>query len=258
MRDQSIIFEDFVQDREVKMFIDHEKESYSVYVQVFTTDNLPFSPINGCKEGIFFNYANVTDDKVTFGGVVGDNLNPTTKVYEVTDHTFVVGKMNGKNISENTAIATMKKAANNVISELDKSIPMPKMLNEPHVLTDIQRCEQLLSDRDVRITTLSKATGIPTFALYNYRRNPATLQRASYQRINRLVAKYYETYFNRNEIERFRFMLINIVGAYLGKHENEPTAYNSAFELYEMCQHGDWHRLAKMEEIWKAFYNAQK
>ena len=132
------------------------------------------------------------------------------------------------------------------------------MLNEPHVLTDIQRCEQLLSDRDVRITTLSKATGIPTFALYNYRRNPATLQRASYQRINRLVAKYYETYFNRNEIERFRFMLINIVGAYLGKHENEPTAYNSAFELYEMCQHGDWHRLAKMEEIWKAFYNAQK
>ncbi len=33
-----------------------------------------------------------------------------------------------------------------------------------------------------------------------------------YIELKKLVAKYFEVFFNRNEIERFRFMLIDIVG----------------------------------------------
>lgn len=48
MQKQDMIYEDFMEDRAIKMFKDDEL-NYSVYVQVFTTDNLPFSPITGDK-----------------------------------------------------------------------------------------------------------------------------------------------------------------------------------------------------------------
>ena len=49
MQKQDMIYEDFMEDRAIKMFKDDEL-NYSVYVQVFTTDNLPFSPITGDKK----------------------------------------------------------------------------------------------------------------------------------------------------------------------------------------------------------------
>ena len=53
-------------------------------------------------------------------------------------------------------------------------------------------------------------------------------------------------------------MLINIVGAYLKEAEGNPIAYDPAHALYTMCQKGDWHRLAKMEELWRASYSVEK
>ena len=52
---EQIIFEDFIQDREVRMYDKHfsdmdNKEEYDVYVQVFTIDNLPFSSVTGKLE----------------------------------------------------------------------------------------------------------------------------------------------------------------------------------------------------------------
>lgn len=56
---EQIIFEDFIQDREVRMYDKHfsdmdNKEEYDVYVQVFTIDNLPFSSVTGKLENIPF------------------------------------------------------------------------------------------------------------------------------------------------------------------------------------------------------------
>ena len=53
MQKQDMIYEDFMEDRAIKMFKDDEL-NYSVYVQVFTTDNLPFSPITGDKKSYIF------------------------------------------------------------------------------------------------------------------------------------------------------------------------------------------------------------
>ena len=118
--------------------------------------------------------------------------------------------------------------------------------------------EKLVTDRNVKITSLSKATGISTYTLYNYRKNPASLHKASQATVDCLTSKYFETYFSRNEIERFRMMLINIVGAYLKETEGNPIAYDPAHALYTMCQKGDWHRLAKMEELWRASYSVER
>ena len=145
-----------------------------------------------------------------------------------------------------------------VIAELSKRIPMPAHFKHPKILTDVQRAEKLVTDRNVKITSLSKATGISTYTLYNYRKNPASLHKASQATVDCLTSKYFETYFSRNEIERFRMMLINIVGAYLKETEGNPIAYDPAHALYTMCQKGDWHRLAKMEELWRASYSVER
>lgn len=255
--EKQIIFEDFIQDRTVQMFKwqdqDTQKWEYLVCVQVFTTDNLPFSPITGDCKRVFFDRKQVETDTVSVVNVKGDIYNSITQKYEVTDHTFVVGKIVKEVDNEATAIKAMKIFAKKVIRELNKRIKMPHM-PVPHILTDVQRAEQLLTDRNVKITRLSADTGIPAFTLYNYRKNPASLNKASHANIRCLVNKYYETYFNRNEIEKFRFMLINTVDAYLKECKNNPIMYNPVYELYMMCQHSDWHSLARMEEIWKASY----
>lgn len=256
---KQIIFEDFIQDRAVQMFKqqdkDLKKQEYTVFIQVFTTDNLPFSPVNDDHKKISFKSENVNTDTVTMISVAGNTYNSVTQKYEVTDHTFVVGKVTNGNITEKVAIRRMKKFAESVINELNKQVKDPH-LHEPHLLTDVQRVEQLLTDRNVQITKLSRETGIPAFTLYNYRKNPETLKKASHTNIQHLIVKYYETYFNRNEIERFRFMLIKMTNAYLKECKDNPILYNPVYELYMMCEHGDWHRLAKMEEIWKANYTA--
>ena len=136
--------------------------------------------------------------------------------------------------------------------------PMPPHIKHPKILTDVQRAEKLVTDRNVKITSLSKATGISTYTLYNYRKNPASLHKASQATVDCLTSKYFETYFSRNEIERFRMMLINIVGAYLKETEGNSIAYDPAHALYTMCQKGDWHRLAKMEELWRASYSVER
>lgn len=256
---KQLIFEDFIQDRIVQMFKEHDHQTkqldYSVFVQVFATDNLPFSPLTGDRNKIFFDCDQVNTDFVTIKGVKGDIYNSITQKYEVTDHTFVVGKVIDDKIDEKTAIKKMKAFTQKVIQELNKRIKMPNAVR-PHILTDVERAKQLLTDRNVKITTLSRNTGIPAFTLYNYRKNPDALKKASYANIGRLVNMYYETYFNRNEIERFRFMLIKTVDAYLKECKNNPIMYNPVYELYMMCQHGDWHGLARMEEMWKASYIA--
>lgn len=170
----------------------------------------------------------------------------------------MVGKLIDDQVNEKTAIKQMKEASKKIIAELSRRIPMPPHLKRPHILTDVQRAEKLVTDRNVKITGLSKATGISTYTLYNYRKNPVSLRKASHETIDRLVTKYYETYFSRNEIERFRMMLISIVGAYLKEVQDKPIAYDPAHALYTMCQKGDWHRLAKMEELWRASYSMEK
>lgn len=259
--EQDLIFEDFIHDREVKMYRNNaqnpDQQNYTLHVQVFTSDSLPFSPLTGDQQQIFFDSAQAETDKIKITGVEGYFYNPFTKRYEVTDHTFVVGKLINNKVSEKTAISQMRKAAEKIIAELSKRI-MPPHIKHPHILTDVQRAEKLVTDRNVKITNLSKATGISTYTLYNYRKNPDSLQKASHATIDRLVSKYYETYFNRNEIERFRMMLINIVGAYLKESHDNQIAYDPAYALYMMCQKGDWHRLAKMEELWRASYTIEK
>lgn len=259
---KNLIFEDFIHDREVKMYRcdaqDSTFPSYTLQVQVFTLDNLPFSPLTGDQQHIFFNYAQAETDAVKITGVEGHFYNAITEKYEVTDHTFVVGKLIDGQVNEKTAIEQMKKAAQKIIAELSRHIPMPPHVKHPHILTDVQRAEKLVTDRNVKITVLGKATGISTYTLYNYRKNPDSLQKASHETIDRLVTKYYETYFSRNEIERFRMMLISIVGPYLKEEEDNPIAYYPAHALYTMCQKGDWHRLAKMEELWRASYSIEK
>ncbi|WP_258380286.1 hypothetical protein [Lactobacillus helveticus] len=101
---------------------------------------------------------------------------------------------------------------------------------------------------------MSKETGISEEILSDYRENPATLKKASNSTIERLITKYYEKYFNRNEIEKFRFMLIKTVMAYLKENKKDEIDYDPVYKLYKLCQQADWHRLARMEEIWRAFY----
>lgn len=262
MKKKNLIFEDFIHDREVKMYHcdadDSAHSDYTLNVQVFTLDNLPFSPLTGDQQHIFFDYAKAGTDVVKITGIEGYFYNAVTKRYEVTDHTFVVGKLLNDKVNEEVATQQMKEAVEKVIAELSKRIPMPAHFKHPKILTDVQRAEKLITDRNVKITSLSKATGISTYTLYNYRENPASLRKASHATVDCLVTKYFETYFSRNEIERFRMMLISIVGAYLKEAEANPIAYDPAHALYTMCQKGDWHRLAKMEELWRASYSVEK
>src|SRR5699024_12107421 len=88
----------------------------------------------------------------------------------------------------------MREAAEKVIAELSKRIPMPPHIKHPKILTDVQRAEKLVTDRNVKITSLSKATGISTYTLYNYRKNPASLHKASQATVDCLTSKYFETY----------------------------------------------------------------
>ena len=74
---EQIIFEDFIQDREVRMYDKHfsdmdNKEEYDVYVQVFTIDNLPFSSVTGKLENIPFNYDHASTKEVVVNNVIGD------------------------------------------------------------------------------------------------------------------------------------------------------------------------------------------
>lgn len=101
MQKQDMIYEDFMEDRAVKMFKDANL-NYSVYVQVFTTDNLPFSPITGDKKHVFFDYDKAATDNVAISGVCGNKFNQVTQRYEVTDHTFVVGKIVEQSLPEKT------------------------------------------------------------------------------------------------------------------------------------------------------------
>lgn len=54
---KNLIFEDFIHDREVKMYRSDAEDSvhsdYTLNVQVFTLDNLPFSPLTGDQQHIF-------------------------------------------------------------------------------------------------------------------------------------------------------------------------------------------------------------
>lgn len=231
-REDNIIYEDFIQDREVKMINEFcpklKRHVYLVHVQVFTTDNLPFSPMTGKMDHIFFNYNQVSTEDVDIKGVVGNFYNSIIHKYETTDHTFVVGVTRRNDIAEKTAIRLLRQAAKKVIGELNKRVVMPHMAR-PHILTDVQRAEQLLTDRNVKITKLSRKTGIPAFTLYNYRKNPEALKKTSHVNIERLMTQYYETYFNRNEVERFRFMLIKTVRAYLKETKNNPIVYNPVY-----------------------------
>lgn len=81
---EQIIFEDFIQDREVRMYDKHfsdtdNKVEYDVYVQVFTMDNLPFSSVTGKLDNIPFNYDNAGTKEVVVNNVIGDYFNPVTK-----------------------------------------------------------------------------------------------------------------------------------------------------------------------------------
>lgn len=106
----------------------------------------------------------------------------------------------------------MKKAAHNIIAELNKPVLMSKMNHRPYIMNDVERCTQLLTDESVDLGTLSKETGIAEDTLLSYRDQPDLLKNAYHIELKKLVAKYFEVFFNRNEIERFRFMLIDIVG----------------------------------------------
>ncbi|MGN1272524.1 MAG: XRE family transcriptional regulator [Lactobacillus sp.] len=255
MPKQDMIYEDFMEDRAIKMFKDADL-NYFVYVQVFTTDNLPFSPLTGDKKHIFFDYDQASTADVTVSGVCGEEFNQTTQRYEVTDHTFVIGKVVKQSLPEETALQLMNQAARNIIAQLSKRIPMPMPMRKPHIMTDVERCNQLLSDENVDLGELSKQTGIDKEVLINYRENPDLLKDASNADVNKLATKYFDTFFSRNEIERFRFMLINVVDAYLKEVKGNTAEYDPAYELYMMCQKGDWHALAKMEEMWRAMYSS--
>lgn len=74
----------------------------------------------------------------------------------------------------------MKQAAENIIAELNKRIPMPRMMHRPRIMTDEKRCEQLLTDVDVDLDELSKQVGIAKDTLIKYRDNPILLRDASY------------------------------------------------------------------------------
>ena len=79
----------------------------------------------------------------------------------------------------------------------------------------------------------------------------------SIKQLNQKCSIYYcnlRKYFNRNEIEKFRFMLIKTVMAYLKENKKDEIDYDPVYELYKLYQQADWHRLARMEEIWRAFY----
>lgn len=255
---EQIIFEDFIQDREVRMYDKHfsdtdNKVEYDVYVQVFTMDNLSFSSVTGKLDNIPFNYDHAGTKEVVVNNVIGDYFNPVTKKYEVSDHTFVVGHIKDSNLDQDIAIEQMQQAAMNIINELNKR-QMPPHMVMPHLLTDVEKAKQVVTDDDVKISQLSKETGISEEILSDYRENPATLKKASNSTIERLITKYYEKYFNRNEIEKFRFMLIKTVMAYLKENKKDEIDYDLVYELYKLCQQADWHRLARMEEIWRAFY----
>ena len=255
---EQIIFADFIQDRKVKIYqdknLDSDKTEYKVYVQVFTTDNLPFSPITGDLSNKYFNYDRVSTNEVIVDNVEGNFFNTVTQKYEVTDHTFVVGHVKKQNVDQNTAIVEMTNAVNQIIEELNKPILHP-LMPMPQIMTDVERAQQVIEDRNIKISQLSKESGISAYTLYNYRKNPTSLQKASNSTINYLVTEYYEKYFNRNEIDRFRFMLIRAVLAYLKENKKEQADYEPVYELYKMCQKADWRHLAKMEEIWRAFYS---
>lgn len=253
MQKRDLIYEDFMEDRAIKMFKDDDL-NYSVYVQVFTTDNLPFSPITGDKKHIFFDYDKAATDGVVISGVCGKEFNQATQRYEVTDHTYVVGKIVKQSLPEDRVLRLMKKAAHYIILELNKPVIMSTMKCRPHILNDLDRCTKLITDESVDLDDLSKETGIAKDILENYRKDPDLLKHASHDEIQELVAKYFDVFFNRNEIERFRFMMIKIIGAYLKENKGTAVAYNPAYELYRMCQEGDWHGLAKMEEIWRVMY----
>lgn len=199
---EQIIFEDFIQDREVRMYDKHfsdmdNKEEYDVYVQVFTIDNLPFSSVTGKLENIPFNYDHASTKEVVVNNVIGDFFNPVTKKYEVSDHTFVVGHIKNSNLDRDAAIEQMQRAAMNIINELNKHQIPPHMVM-PHLLTDVEKAKRLVTDDNIKMSQLSKETGISTDDLNNYRKNPATLKQASNSTINFLITKYYEKYFNVN------------------------------------------------------------
>lgn len=256
--EKKLIFKDFIQDREVQMYSKHfsnpDRVEYIVCVQVFVTDNLPFSSRTG-KPSASFNYDHASTENVLVSGFEGDYLNPITKKYEVTDHTFVIGRIKDNHMSQTNAVVQMTSATGSIIHELSKHMIMPNMVR-PKILSDVDRAQRVIMDRNIKISQLSKESSFSANTLYNYRKNPASLKKASNSVIQFLVTKYYEKYFSRNEIERFRFMLIRIVLAYLKENKKEQADFEPVYELYKMCQKADyWRHLAKMEEVWRAFYS---
>ncbi|MCS8611664.1 XRE family transcriptional regulator [Lactobacillus helveticus] len=219
------------------------------YTNYFTVS----SSVTDKLDNIPFNYDHAGTKEVVVNNVIGDYFNPVTKKYEISDHTFVVGYIKDSNLDQDIAIEQMQQAAMNIINELNKR-QMPPHMVMPHLLTDVEKAKQVVTDDDVKISQLSKETGISEEILSDYRENPVTLKKASNSTIERLITKYYEKYFNRNEIEKFRFMLIKTVMAYLKENKKDEIDYDPVYELYKLCQQADWHRLARMEEIWRAFY----
>ena len=147
---KNLIFKDFIHDREVKMYHcdadDPAHSDYTLNVQVFTLDNLPFSPLTGDQQHIFFDYEKAGTDAVKITGVEGHFYNAITRRYEVTDHTFVVGELLDDKVSETVATQQMREAAEKVIAELSKRIPMPPHIKHPKILTDVQRAEKFRND----------------------------------------------------------------------------------------------------------------
>lgn len=156
-------------------------------------------------------------DTVVLDGVVGNLFNSITKRYEVTDHTFVVGHWNKNkgNETQQNVIQQMSKDAEKVIAELNTHTRVPDVMQvRKKGLTDVARVTKLLTDKNMEIAKLSEKTGIPQVVLCNYRDHPENLKDA----------------------------------------QNDEIAYNSVYELYKMCHKANWHHLAKMEEVWRAFY----
>ncbi len=163
-----------------------------------------------------------------------------------------MGHIKDSNLDQDIAIEQMQQAAMNIINELNKR-QMPPHIVMPHLLTDVEKAKQVVIDDDVKISQLSKEAGISEEILSDYRENPATLKKASNSTIERLITKYYEKYFNRNEIEKFRFMLIKTVMAYLKENKKDEIDYDPVYKLYKLCQQADWHRLARIEEFGELF-----
>lgn len=59
---------------------------------------------------------------------------------------------------------------------------MSKMKHRPHIMNDVERCTQLLTDESVDLGTLSKETGIAEDTLLSYRDQPDLLKNAYHVR----------------------------------------------------------------------------